>query len=340
MTTIKDVARRAGVAPSTVSRVLAGSARISVETQERVRAAMKELNYHPNAIASSLARRSTGTIGLIIARPAEQAFANAFFPEVIRGIGTVLQPEGYNLLLSTTANFQEERQACLRLLRQRRVDGVILTSVRSRDRLVGDLLAEDFPFVLIGRGPEGKPVTWVNNDNVAVGAMAVAHLIGQGHRRIALINGPDDLVVCLDRRQGYLNGLAAAGLPGRPEYLREGGFTREGGYRAMGELLDLPEPPTAVFCVDDPTALGALFCLRERGVPCGPGGVALVGVNDDPLAGLITPGLSTVRIPILEMGATAARLLIDRVARPNSLPRQVILPSTLVVRESSNWNLV
>ncbi|HYG56472.1 MAG TPA: LacI family DNA-binding transcriptional regulator, partial [Symbiobacteriaceae bacterium] len=160
MTTIKDVARAAGVAPSTVSRVLAGSSRISPDTQEKVRAAMKAMNYHPNAIARSLVARATHTVGLVVARPAEQAFANPFFPEVMRGIGSVLYAEGYSLMLSMTATPQEERTACMRMLRQRRVDGVILTSTRLHDQLVDDLIAEEFPVVLIGRVPDHRPLAW------------------------------------------------------------------------------------------------------------------------------------------------------------------------------------
>lgn len=157
MATIKDVAKAAGVAPSTVSRVLAGSSRISPDTQEKVRATMKALNYYPNAIARSLVHKATHTIGLVIARPAEQAFANPFFPEVMRGIGSVLYAEGYSLMLTMTANPLEERRETMRMLRQRRVDGVILTSARLHDQLIDDLLNEEFPAVLIAGCPTCGP---------------------------------------------------------------------------------------------------------------------------------------------------------------------------------------
>ncbi|MFZ5814471.1 MAG: LacI family DNA-binding transcriptional regulator [Bacillota bacterium] len=336
MATIKDVARLAGVAPSTVSRVLAGSSRISPETHEKVRAAMKELKYHPNAIARSLLTKATHTIGLIIARPAEQAFTNPFFPELMRGIASVLHKQGYNLLLTMADSPQEERSACLKLLRQRRVDGVVLTSGRLKDRLIDDLLGEGHSFVLVGRVPDARPVHWVNNDNVAVGAMAVEHLISRGHRRIALINGPADMMVTIDRRQGYLDALQRSGLPHDPAWDLNGGFTREGGYRAMVQLLSLKDPPTAVFCSDDAMAVGALTALRERGLQ---GSVALVGVNDDPLTALLDPPLSTIRIPVFDLGATAAHMLVEILSGKVEGQRQVILPSQLVVRASSNWNL-
>jgi DNA-binding LacI/PurR family transcriptional regulator len=334
--TIKDVARAAGVAPSTVSRVLAGSSRISPETQEKVRATMRELNYHPNAIARSLVHNATHTIGLVIARPAEQAFANPFFPEVMRGIGSVLYAEGYSLMLTMTASPNEERSACMRMLRQRRVDGVILTSARLHDELIDDLINEGFPAVLIGRLNDLRPVTWVNNDNVAVGQMAVEHLISRGHRRIALIGGPAELTVTADRHQGYIDALYRAGLPVLPEYQADGGFTKEGGYRAMFQLMNLPELPTAVFCADDVMAVGALMALKEQAQVKK---IALVGVNDDPLTALIDPPLSTIRIPVFDLGATASHMLVDILSHRVQGPRQVILPSQLVVRESSNWTL-
>lgn len=337
MATIKDVARLAGVATSTVSRVLGGSPRISVETQERVRDAMRSLNYHPNAIARSLARRTTGTLGLIIDRPAEQAFTNPFFTEVIRGISSVIHAEGFNLLLVTHTSPQEGRKNCLQLLRQRRVDGVILAGSRVRDRLIDDLVAEGHPFVLIGRVLDDRPISWVNNDNEGIGAMATDHLIGCGHRRIAMISGPSEFVVTVDRRHGFEQSLRQAGVPLVHDYLREVLFTREGGYQAMSALLNLVTPPSAVFCGDDNLAVGALFCLRERGIPCGPGGIALIGVNDDPVSELVTPALSTVRIPVFDLGGTAARLLLDRLVRRSEAVPQVFLPGTLVVRDTSNW---
>jgi len=332
LATIKDVAAAAGVAPSTVSRVLAGSSRISPQTHEKVQAAMKALKYHPNAIARSLAQKTTQTIGLVMARPVEQAFANPFFPEVMRGIGSVLHARGYHLLLSMAATPAEERAACLKLLRQRHVDGVILTTSHSKDRLVDDLLKEGYPFVLIGRAEGQRAASWVNNDNVAVGAMATEHLISRGHRRIALINGPLDTLVALDRRKGYLDALTRGGLSRRPEWEMDGGFSKEGGTRAMHGLLSLPEPPTAVFCVDDATAVGALIALKERGKI---GAVAIAGVNDDPLTALTDPPLTTVRIPVFDLGATAATVLIDGLTGRVTGPRQIILPSQLIVRDST-----
>lgn len=297
---------------------------------------MRELNYHPNAIARSLAQKSTETIGLMIARPAEQALANPFFPELMRGIGSVLYGAGYNLMLSMVSSPEEERNVALRLLRGRRVDGVILASASLDHRLIDDLVAEEFPFVLVGRVDGQSSITTVNNDNEMVGRMAVRHLISQGHRRIGLIGGPPELTVSIDRTFGYRQGLAEAGILWEPGLESNGHFTKEGGQAALAELLDRPEPPTAVFAADDAMAVGALMALKERNLATR---VALVGVNDDPLTALVEPPLSTIRIPVFDLGATAARTVLEMLRRDEWEPRSVLLPSTLVIRASSNWTL-
>ncbi|MCG0238910.1 MAG: LacI family transcriptional regulator [Firmicutes bacterium] len=340
MATIKDVARAAGVSPSTVSRVLAGHPRISQATRERVLQAMQELNYHPNAIARSLVTRTSRTIGLITSRPTEQAFANPFFPEVIRGIGSVLEEEGYNLLLATTHGEDDDYEACMRLFRGRQVDGVILTSSRLGDRLIAALVAEEQPFVLIGRplDAEGRPVYseahWVNNDNVAAAQTAVEHLLSLGHRRIGFVNGPPHWVFTYDRLEGYRTALARAGIAYDPDLVLSGHITQQDGGRALERLLSLPDPPTAIVAVDDTLALGVLDAALRRGLRV-PEDLAVVGFNDDPITAWTRPTLTTVRIPVFELGVMAARMLVSILRGQPVRPRQVILPCQLIVRAST-----
>lgn len=338
--TIVDVAKLAGVSPSTVSRVLAGNPRISAETQERVRDAMRDLDYHPHAIARSLVTKSSRTIGLVTARPATQTFANPFFPEVIRGIASVVEGEGYNLLLSASRGEQNEREACLSLLRSRHVDGVILTSSRLGDRLIEALVRDEAKVVLIGRpadaagGPAHPALHWVNNDNVSAAAVAVEHLVGLGHRRIAFINGPHDWVFCFDRLQGYRTALADAGIPFDPALVRQGNITQQDGVRALESLLGLPERPSAIVAVDDSLALGAMEAALKRGLRV-PSDLAIVGFNDDPVTAWTRPPLTTVRIPVFDLGAMAARMLLGRLQGRPVRPNQVILPSQIIAREST-----
>jgi len=333
--TIKDVARVAGVSPSTVSRVLAGNPAISLETQEKVRGVLREMNYYPHAGARSLVTGTSRTIGLVTSRPTTETFANPFFPEVIRGIGSVLDTEGYNLLLSTS-----QREACLQMLRTRHVDGVILTSSLLGDQLIDALVAEKRNFVLIGRPADHTgqlshaSVNFVNNDNVAAAALATEHLLQRGHRRVAFVSGPQERVYCFDRLQGYRKALATAGLPFEPELVREGRVTQQDGAQALDQLLTLPAPPTAILAMDDILALGVLDAAARRGLRI-PADLAIVGFNDSPITTRTRPPLTTVRIPVFDLGAMAARMMLAMLNGASFSPHQVILPSQIIPREST-----
>lgn len=341
--TIKDVAKIAGVSPSTVSRVLAGNPNISPKTSENVRQVLRDLNYHPHAGARSLVTGSSRTIGLITSRPTAQTFATMFFPEVIRGIGSVLEGEGYNLLLSTTQGEAKQREACLQMLRSRHVDGVILTSSRLGDELIDALVAEDRNFVLIGRPADAEgnldhpSVHFVNNDNVLAAAVAVEHLISRGHRRIAFVNGPRHWVFCHDRLQGYQQGLAEAGIAFDPDLVQEGAITQQDGNQAVERLLSLPNPPTAILAVDDTISLGVLEAALRRGLRI-PAELAIAGFNDSPITTWTRPQLTTIRIPVFDLGAMAARMLLSRLDGIPTRPHQVILPSQIIARESTIGN--
>lgn len=337
--TIKDVARLAGVSPSTVSRVLAGSAKISPKTQEKVRQALRELNYHPHAGARSLVTGNSRTIGMITARPATQTFATSFFWEAIQGIGSVLETTGYNLLLSTARDETAGREACLEMLRSRHADGVILTMSQLEDPLIQALVAEKWPFVLIGRPAdrEGQlvpDVSYVNNDNVSATAAVVAHLVSVGHRRIGFITGPRERVYCYDRLQGYREGLEQAGIPFDPDLVSEGNITRSEGSQALERLMSLQNPPSAVVAVDDILALGVLDAALKMGLRI-PGDLALACFNDSPLWAWTRPRLTAVRIPMYDLGVMAARMLIGLLKGRPSCPPYVILPSQVIVREST-----
>lgn len=338
--TIKDVAKAAGVSPSTVSRVLAGNARISLKTQEKVRQALKELNYHPHAGARSLVTGSSRTIGLITSRPSAQTFATTFFPEVIQGISSVLEDKGYHLLLSTVQDEAHQRDDCLAILRSRQADGVILTLSQLGDPLIDALMHEHYPFVLIGRpaGPDGSlsypEVPFVNNDNVSAAASVVEHLTGLGHRRIGFVTGPRARVYCYDRLEGYRTGLAEAGIPFDEALVMEGNLTQQDANQALRQLLALADPPTAVIAVDDTLALGVLEAALHMGLRI-PGDLAIAGFNDSPLWRWIQPPLTTVRIPDYDLGVMAARMLIGFLKGRPSRPHQVILPSQLIVRAST-----
>ncbi|MGE5583151.1 MAG: LacI family DNA-binding transcriptional regulator [Bacillota bacterium] len=333
MVTIKDIARLANVSPSTVSRVIADSKRISAETKKRVKKIMAELNYHPNMIARSLITRSCQTLGLVLSRSAESAFSNPFFPEVIRGISTITQKYHYNLMLATAEDYAEEARQALRMVAEKRVDGVILLASRVNDELIRQLTAHNYPFVVVGRIPETIRCYSVNNDNIQAAYSAVRHLLNHGHQRIALVNGPEEYIFCQDRAEGYRFALREFGIEYDPSLIKNGPLTQEDGYRLTGELLNTRPCPSAIFCVDDLMAVGAYRAIKENHLSI-PRDIAVIGFNDDPIASVMEPNLTTTRIPIYEMGISAAEILLQILEGKEIFPMQKILSSELIVRQS------
>ncbi len=333
MTTIKDVAKLAGVSPSTVSRVIADNRRISPATKERVKKLMAELNYHPNMIARSLIKRSSHTLGLILSRSTDSAFSNPFFSEIIRGISAVTQSYHYNLMLATAEDYAEEAKQCLQMITEKRVDGILLLASRVNDELIPELIQNNYPFVVVGRAPEINKCYSVNNDNIQAAYSAVRHLFNLGHQRIALLNGPEEYILCQDRYEGYRFAFREFGIENDPLLVKKGCFSQDDGYRLTLELLGMEPPPSAIFAVDDLMALGAYKAIKERKLRI-PGDIAVVGFNDDPLASVIEPNLTTVRIPIYEMGVAASTMIIDLLQNQEVFPAQKILSSELIVRDS------
>jgi len=333
MATIKDVAKLANVSPSTVSRVIADNRRISSATKERVNKIMQELNYHPNMIARSLIKRSSHTLGLILSRSTDSAFSNPFFSEIIRGISAVTQSYHYNLMLATAEDYSEEAKQCLQMITEKRVDGILLLASRVNDELIPELSKNGYPFVVVGRAPDVGKSYSVNNDNIQAAYSAIRHLFNLGHQRIALLNGPDEYILCQDRYEGYRFAFREYGIENDPTLIKKGGFSQEDGYRLTLELLNMKFPPTAIFAVDDLMAFGAYKAIKEKKLQI-PDDIAVIGFNDDPLASVIEPALTTVRIPIYEMGQAAAAMIIGLLQDQEIFPAQKILSSELIIRDS------
>ncbi|PDO09493.1 MAG: LacI family transcriptional regulator [Candidatus Reconcilbacillus cellulovorans] len=332
--TIIDVAKRAGVSPSTVSRVISNHPRISPATARKVREAMEELGYHPNIAAKNLVSKTAQAIGVILPRPAEELFLNLFFPEVLRGIVTQATRAGYDLTMTAGTTEREELDAVTRLVKGRRADGVVLLYSRRNDPLVAFLTEQRFPFVLIGRSEEHPDVLSVDNDNVQAAYDATRHLIAQGHRRIGFVSGPPNLVVSRDRLEGYRKALQEAGLETRDEWIVEGEFLQESGYRAMSFFMSLPERPTALVAIDDMVAFGVVRGLAELGYRV-PQDLGLVAFNNTAIAELCTPPISSIDIGVYEIGYAAAQILIRAIRKEPLHQRRIIVPHRLVVRESS-----
>lgn len=330
--TIKHVAQAAGVSPSTVSRVLTGDVRISEPTRQRVQQAMNQLGYHPNAIARSLVRQSSRTIGLVMSRPARTAMAIPFYPEIIGGIAEMATSAGYHVLLVSSDSREQEYSLALDLLRHRKVEGIVHLASRVQDKLISALVGEHFPAVVIGRVP-GMNIPCVNNDNVAAARMAVEHLLGRGLARVAFVGGSPDLVVTCDRLEGYRQALKGYGITPQDEWVV---FTESSVAAAMiaaGQLFEGTVAPTGIFAMDDTIAAGILKAAHRRGLHV-PRDLAVVGFNDDPIADFVEPALTTVRIPIFEMGRQAAGMLLQIIQAGNA-PDNIVVPAELIVRHSS-----
>ncbi|RUS46540.1 LacI family DNA-binding transcriptional regulator [Cohnella sp. AR92] len=332
--TIKDVAKKAGVSPSTVSRVLSNHPRISRETTKKVKEIMEELGYHSNIMARSLVSNKTYTLGMILPRPAEELFQNQFFAESIRGITTQASRNGYDLLMTAGHSEQGELEAVTRLVKGRRVDGVILLQSRKNDPIIQFLKKEAFPFILIGHDREHEDILCVDNDNVQAAFDATQHLISQGHARIGFVSGPPNLTVSQDRLEGFRQAMDASGLRVQPEWIVEGEFLQESGYRAMSFFMNLPERPTALVVVDDLVTFGVLRGLNELGFKV-PDDLSLVSFNNIALAELSSPPLSSVDIGIYQLGYMASQQLIRFIQEDKPQQMSVIVPHRLIVRESS-----
>ncbi|QHT63542.1 LacI family transcriptional regulator [Paenibacillus lycopersici] len=332
--TIKDVARIAGVSPSTVSRVVSNHPRISQETSRRVKAIMAELDYHPNIMAKSLVSKTTKTLGILLPRPAEELFANFFFGELIRGIVTQAARAGYDMLLTTVTSESTELETISRLVLGHRIDGILLLSSRTSDPIIGFLQEHQFPFVLIGRSDEYPNVLSIDNNNIQAAADATNHFIAQGHTRIGFISGPPNLVVSQDRLTGYRKALRDHRLEFRQEWVIEGDLLQESGFRAMSFFMSLPERPTALVVFDDLLAFGVLRGLTELGYSV-PGDICLVSFNNIPLSELASTPISSIDIGTYQLGYTASQSLLRVVQDEPLSQKQIIIPHRLIVRESS-----
>lgn len=331
-TTITDVARAAGVHPSTVSRVLNGRAELSLlpETRERVIAAANRLGYRPSALARSLRLRRTFTLGMLV-----PDITNPFFPPIIKGVEDTAHARGYNLILCNTMDSSEREATYLRVLRERQVDGLLIASSFMADSTIAELRREKFPYVLLNRATRGSDDLAVLPNNREGTAAGVDHLVELGHRRIGLVGGPQTTMTGQERLANARAALRRHRLPADDAMVAiADGFSEEAGYIAARRLLREGEAPTAIFTANDLIALGTYRAAREAGLAV-PDDLSIVGFNDIPQADLFDPPLTTVHVPQQEMGAKAASLLIAQLEREPIDQRRVVLDATLVIRGST-----
>lgn len=328
--TIKDVAKMADVSPSTVSRVIADNPKISDVTKQKVYAAMEALNYHPNAIARSLANKSTRTLGLILPNTDEDLFVNPFFIQVMRGISLYAQKKGYYIMYTYSDHEEEEVSFIKNLMNSKWVDGFILTTARKDDKCISYLKEVDHPFVVIGRPENVENTLWVDNDNFHAMYTVVNRLIQRGKREIAFIGGPLDMNVTRNRLEGYKRALENCGIEVDPKLIKETNFSEVSGYEAMREILKT-NMPTAVVTTDDLIAFGANKAIKELTSHS----VQVVGFNNTPMAAYQTPSLTSVDINAEELGYFASKLLINKLENKKEKIKSYIVETRLVERDST-----
>ena len=329
-TTLHEVARRAGVSAMTVSRVVNGRGSVDSETRQRVEEAIQALDYVPNRIARGLISQKTQTIGIIV-----PDIVNPFFAPVVRGAESAARKAGYRVLLCNSEGDLRLEREYIEDLVAHRVEGLLLAPASDRSRSsILSLLRGGFPLVLIDRALPDADCDLIVSDNVQGARRLIEHLIAIGHREIAHVSDAEDTSTGRERLRGYREALEAAGIPFQPELVIRTTVDRIGGYRAAQEILARDPLPTAIFAVNNMTAVGTMEALRERNLSV-PKDMGLVCFDDVEHLAVLSPILTVIDQPAETFGSLGVQLLLERMTgKANSRPRRIILQTDLIVRQS------
>lgn len=331
MSTIKDVAKLAKVSPAIVSRIINEDDTLSIrkETEERVRAAIKQLGYRPNLMARALRVKETRVIAMVIAD-----ISNPYFPELVKGAQKAATERDFILTLFDTEEDIENEKKFIEVISDRQMDGIILTSVYIEDEIIRFVNKSGMPYVLIQRMADNANGLCVKVDDVRGSSMAVQHLVDYGHTRIANICGLLYTDPGINRLEGYRKTLEKNNIDYNSDYVMESDFTEAGGYTAMKKILALPNPPSAVVVANDLMALGAMEAVKDSGMSI-PDDISLAGFDDIWVARKTNPTLTTIRADLYNMGYVACKLLIKKILGERIENENIIIDVGLVVREST-----
>ncbi len=329
MTTIRDVARLAGVAPITVSRVINNSDYASAETRLRVQQAIQQLGYVPNSLSQSFRWKQTGLLALLVTD-----ITNPFWTTVARGIEDAASDAGMNVILCNTDEREDEVDRYLQVLLAKQIDGVFLVPAGSDQAPLEAIKAHGIPAVVLDRRLPDLILDVVRCDSEHGAYLATSYLLKLGHQRIALVNGPRGVSTVEDRQNGFCRAFREAGLEPPFDLVFNGAFTIESGEAQAAQALAAAHRPTAIFAANNFLTLGALKTIHAAGLTI-PKDISLAGFDDLPYTVLVDPSLTVASQPAYEMGRTAAELLLARLKnKAPSMPQEIILPAGLIIRES------
>lgn len=330
MSTINDVARRAGVSTMTVSRVINNSSYVSQKTRERVEQAIAELGYVPNALARNLHFKQSRTIALVLAD-----ITNPFFTTIARGVEDIASEQGYSVIFCNTDESQIEETRYINILLQNQIGGVLLVPASGGEASVTLLRERGIPVVVLDRRVREVYVDTVRCDSEQGAYELIQHLLGLGHRNIAVLGGPQTVSTAIDRVAGYYRALADGGLDANAALVYYAHFTQESGYQMTQQVLASQPRPTALFATNNFIAIGAFGALREAGLRV-PEDISVVAFDDLPPTLVIDPFLTVAAQPAYEMGQKAVELLLARLTDKTSAePQEIVLPTQMIVRRSS-----
>ncbi|MDF2922293.1 MAG: LacI family transcriptional regulator [Paenibacillaceae bacterium] len=331
MVTIYDIAKQAGISPATVSKVFNNYSDVSEKTRKKVLETAASMGYYPNSSARTLITKRSWTLGILFTEVSGKGIRHPFFNSVLESFKNAAESKGYDLMF-ISKYIGGKRTSYLEHCRFRNVDGVLAVLLDPHDPDAKELTDSDLPCVFLDY--QSTKAGTVHSDNLNGSYQAVAYLHSLGHRRIAHISGGRNSLAGIERQTGYELALQRLKLPKRDDYITADGglYTEQSGYQAMMKLLELSEPPTAVFAAGDNLAIGAMQAVKDKGLAV-PGDVSVVGFDDIEMSAFITPALTTVRQDTEALGSRAAEILIQSIETVRS-PETVVVPVELIVRDS------
>jgi LacI family repressor for deo operon, udp, cdd, tsx, nupC, and nupG len=326
VTTIRDVAKEAGLSTGTISKALSNPERVSKKNLEKVQAAIKKLDYTPNMLAQKFRSKTANTIVVLV-----PDIANLFFAKVISGIESVAQRAGYNVLLGDTKDSSSKENDFIRMVETRLADGVI----NLRPYVKNDsLLPRAGVFAVSASSCEGTPYSSVRIDNVGAAYKVVTHLIKLGHKRIGVISGLKENPHTLDRMKGYLMALHDHGINFDPSLVVEGDFNYWSGINAAEQFCNMEQCPSAIFCMNDEMAIAAIKGFYDKGIQV-PRDISITGFDDMDVSKYIVPTLTTIAQPAEKIGEKSAQMLIDMIQGNETEHKEYVFPYEFIIREST-----